>query len=377
MKKKRILTLFLSLSLIFTLADSISFAPDFRLHANAEDTVTQDYLTFETFDDYAVVKSCDKRAQTVIIPSEVNGLPVTYLGDYSFSECSNLVEVVIPDSVKRIGNGAFSGSGITTITLPKGIRSIGKRMFSYCGSLNDLIIPDTVIAIGANAFEGCAISNITIPDSVTSIGECAFYHCQNLTSITVPDSVTKIERAAFGECSELKRIPYLGHITSIEEKVFEDCTSLKTVTIPDNITSIGKEAFARCTELSRVIIPESVTNIDSHVFDDCNKLAAIYGVKGSYAEQAAALQNIPFFDVVLGDLDQNGDVSVEDAQLVLLEYVKTITGLDSSFTENQKLAGDVNDDKAISVEDAQTILLYYVSNTLSGKNVTWDELLGK
>ena len=67
---------------------------------------------------------------------------------------------------------------------------------------------------------------------------------------------------------------------------------------------------------------------------------------------------------------------MEDAQLALLEYVNAMTGLESDLTEKQKLAGDVNGDKEISVEDAQTILLYYVSNTLSGQNVTWDELLG-
>ena len=54
-----------------------------------------------------------------------------------------------------------------------------------------------------------------------------------------------------------------------------------------------------------------------------------------------------------------------------------MTGLESGFNEKQQRAGDVNGDSEISVEDAQTILLFYVSNTLSGENVTWDELLGK
>ena len=70
-------------------------------------------------------------------------------------------------------------------------------------------------------------------------------------------------------------------------------------------------------------------------------------------------------------------IGVEDAQLTLLEYVNAMTGLENNLTEKQKLAGDINGDKEISVEDAQNILLYYVSNTLSGQNVTWDELLGK
>lgn len=82
-------------------------------------------------------------------------------------------------------------------------------------------------------------------------------------------------------------------------------------------------------------------------------------------------------DYLTGDVDENGEVSVEDAQLALLEYVNAMTGLESSLTERQKRAGDVDGDHEVTVEDAQTILLYYVSNVLSGESVTWDELLGK
>ncbi|MBR5362224.1 MAG: dockerin type I repeat-containing protein [Oscillospiraceae bacterium] len=82
-------------------------------------------------------------------------------------------------------------------------------------------------------------------------------------------------------------------------------------------------------------------------------------------------------DYLLGDINDDGSVSVEDAQLALLEYVNAMTGLESHLAEKQKLAGDINGDNEISVEDAQNILLYYVSNTLSGQNIKWDELLGK
>ena len=79
-------------------------------------------------------------------------------------------------------------------------------------------------------------------------------------------------------------------------------------------------------------------------------------------------------DVLTGDINDDGAVSVEDAQLTLIEYVSTMAGKAGSFSEKQKLAGDINGDNAVSVEDAQMILLYYVKNTLSGTSVTWDEL---
>ena len=78
-----------------------------------------------------------------------------------------------------------------------------------------------------------------------------------------------------------------------------------------------------------------------------------------------------------GDVDGNGEVSVDDAQRTLLEYVRIMAGLTGNFSDVQKRAGDINGDDQISVDDAQMILLYYVNNTLSGKKVTWDELLNK
>ncbi len=76
-----------------------------------------------------------------------------------------------------------------------------------------------------------------------------------------------------------------------------------------------------------------------------------------------------------GDLDGDGKVSVEDAQLTLNAYAQTVAGMDSGLTETQKAAANVNGDKEVSVEDAQLILLYYVNNTLAGTAVTWESLL--
>ncbi len=78
-----------------------------------------------------------------------------------------------------------------------------------------------------------------------------------------------------------------------------------------------------------------------------------------------------------GDVNEDGEINVADAQLALNAYVKAMAGKESNLTEQQTLAADVNEDQEISVNDAQTILLYYVRNTLSGSTVTWDELLGR
>lgn len=77
-----------------------------------------------------------------------------------------------------------------------------------------------------------------------------------------------------------------------------------------------------------------------------------------------------------GDVNEDGEINVADAQLALNAYVKAMAGKESDLTEQQTLAADVNEDQEISVNDAQTILLYYVKNTLSGTPTAWEDLLG-
>ncbi len=78
-----------------------------------------------------------------------------------------------------------------------------------------------------------------------------------------------------------------------------------------------------------------------------------------------------------GDVDGNDEVSVEDAQLALKSYTKRIAGVDMGLTEEQLKAADVNEDGELSVDDAQNILIYYVNNTVAGNVLTWEQLLGK
>ena len=108
----------------------------------------------------------------------------------------------------------------------------------------------------------------------------------------------------------------------------------------------------------------------------------IYGDPDSYAKTFADENDIPYrlvtqSDLLRGDINDDGLVSVEDAQLALVEYVSGMAGLKSSLTAAQRMAGDINGDRMVTVEDAQTILLYYVSNSLAGIPTSWETLLGK
>lgn len=139
----------------------------------------------------------------VIVPRSVK-----YIGDSSFSRCTTLIYAKIPESVVSIGSDAFfSCTNLISITLPEGVTSIGDSAFGWCTRLESITIPNSVTKIGNGTFALCEnLTSVTIGSSVTSIGESAFTWCSRLTSITIPDSVTSIDLNAFKDCPNLKDV---------------------------------------------------------------------------------------------------------------------------------------------------------------------------
>ena len=128
-------------------------------------------------------------------------------------------EIGIPVEIKGVKITSISSafrcrSGLTSVTIPDSVTSIGNSAFYYCSGLTSITIPDSVTTIGNEAFSGCSgLTSITIPDGVTTIGNEAFYWCSSLTSITIPDSVTTIGYRAFAGCSGLTKINFEGTIS--------------------------------------------------------------------------------------------------------------------------------------------------------------------
>lgn len=210
----------------------------------------------------------DKRRKPIVSYTTITN-PV-FIGQALHSVQEKL-EVVLPSSLKTIGNFAFYDcSNLTSVTLSDGIISIDECAFCKCSNLTSVTIPNGVTYIGKSAFAKCSnLTSVTIPNSVTSIGQCCFLDCSNLTSVTIPNGVTYIEKM-----------------------IFCDCRSLTSITIPNSVTGIDFGAFVRCVALTSITIPHSVTWIHKDAFDGCRGvIVTIENDEGKVRSQNASLSS--------------------------------------------------------------------------------------
>ncbi len=258
--------------------------------------VTEEDLANAVEDEFGVKYSKDglRLLTSYYIENYVVKAGTRVVCDKAFSGCSGLTSVTIPNTVTSIGNGAFADCrSLTSVTIPNSVTSIGESAFRGCRSLTSVTIPNSVTSIGNEAFKDCSgLTSVTIPNSVTSIGESAFYECRSLTSVTIPNSVTSIGREAFGGCSGLTSVTIPNSVTSIGGWAFEDCSGIthpiivndmfvflpngyKDYSIPENISIIIEGAFSGCSGLTSVTIPNSVTSIEECAFWDCSSLTSV------------------------------------------------------------------------------------------------------
>lgn len=265
-------------------------------------TVTAPSRDF-TFDaTTGTIKKYNGNDAVVNIPSEINGTPVTTIGNAAFRD-SSVTSVTIPASVTEIGSNAFAGcTNLTSVhyegdwsnlTIQSGNPAVqdaaNEQLFDfefippdntavivtrYNGTAADVTIPSRykgkpVTMIDHAAFHNSAVTSVTIPDSVTSIHDSAFAYCSSLTNISIPNSVTAIGSFAFEGCTKLESITLPSSLLTISEFLFYDCSQLTTIHIPDSVSSIRQYAFYNCGKLKTIRIPVSVTSIGSYAFDDC------------------------------------------------------------------------------------------------------------
>ena len=204
----------------------------------------------------------------------------------------------------ELGSRAFYNcSGLTSLSLPSGITSIGWEAFSGCSGLTSLSLPSGITSIDSEAFSGCSgLTSLSLPSGITSIGREAFSGCSGLTSLSLPSGLTSIDFNAFSGCSGLTSLSLPSGITSIDSEAFSGCSGLTSLSFPSGITSIGGYAFSGCSGLTSIYVyAEKLPNMESDVFDGCDaKKCTVYVPKGTYDDywlsEFGYFENIVEFD---------------------------------------------------------------------------------
>lgn len=221
----------------------------------------------------------------------------TEIPDYAFTN-NSITSITIPKNVKRIGK-AFRSNALTEINLNEGLEVIEGSFVN--ARITSIDLPDSLLVIGREAFWCCTkLEYIEFPENLTEIGFYAFNRA-GLQEIIFSENITYISRGAFVKCP-LKKIVMPESVASIVDETFWDCEELEIVVIGGKVEEIGSVAFANCTSLETVVIPDSVTSISEDAFMDSNMDMVIYCNEGSYAETYAIQNNIKYTTLVLDSI---------------------------------------------------------------------------
>ncbi|MBE7074940.1 MAG: leucine-rich repeat domain-containing protein [Clostridiales bacterium] len=225
---------------------------------------------------------------------------VTDIEENAFENCTELTDIILPDTLLNIKNKAFlnctslnynkeneglylgsktnpylvltgtESKDIEEININQNCKALGARAFHNCKNLTNLTLPNGIKVLGYQSLVYCtSLTELILPNSITYLDNGVFGFATSLESITFPDSVEYIGIQTFYSCTSLKYVKLPLNLNKIPDVTFYNCDLLQEVIIPDNVKYIGGSAFFKCKKLVNINLPDSVEYIGKFAFSDC------------------------------------------------------------------------------------------------------------
>ena len=220
----------------------------------------------------------------------------------------NTGTLVIPNTVKKINPGAFSGcKDLNAVVLPEGITEIPNDCFKNCTSLTSVQLPETVKVIGEYAFHGCStLVKINMPRDLEDVKTMSFYSCNSLRELSF-NKVKYIRNGAFRFCTNLAKVNFGTSLEKIEYIAFGN-TAIESVKFPNTLKTVEGSIFYDTDALKTVQIGDDIPGqnlnvyIEKAVFRNCDGITSItiaenpkyiYKENVRYSKDGRELQEVP------------------------------------------------------------------------------------
>ena len=299
---------------------------------------------------------------SVIIPEKVtyNGVeyPVTAVANGAFRECSGLTSVMLPRSIKTIGKFAFKNcTSLQIVNIPDGVTSIDYGAFEGCSNLRSVSFGQQLEYIGYFAFLDCRrLTRVVIPESVKTIDCGAFAYCRAMTSLSVGDGTEIIGPIAFFSCYGLREVTLGNGVETIDEGAFYDCSNLETVKMGLSVEWIEPFVFSGCYKLSRLVVMPEIppTVADRNSFEGVHfsntKLVVTREARDNYIcdniwtdfENIVCLED----ELVPGDVNGDGEVNIADVNALIDQILSGVSSPE----------GDINGDGEVNIADVNAVI---------------------
>lgn len=217
---------------------------------------------------------------------------------YAFNERGAIDKVVLPPTLKKIGNYAFQRTSLTSVNIPDNVETIEEAAFRQIKQLQEVHLPDSLTSLGRYAFSSCSsLRTVKIPTKLKEIPWYAFDGCKSLQSVELHDSITGFGDYSFRSC-DLREITLPKSTTWIGGRAFAENTNLSKVTLNEELIDIWAYAFQN-TAIDTLNCPSTLRNIYNGAFAGCRNLSQINLNEGLTRIEVYALANNKATEIVL------------------------------------------------------------------------------